>query len=410
MSDSATPILDLEVPAPTQRVAISATGLLKAVPAAIGVIVLIPAAIYVKFALGFELPQWVSSLVFTAMRTIERMFQGDSPIGILLMWLAIFLTIVIHELGHALTATALSWPLIEIRVVPFSLHKQSKSWKVRIVWTSLPLAMVGANPALVRLHSKVRIFALAGPIANLIAAALMLPLILISTLGSITSAFVELFMCWSLVVGFTNLLPLHVHGLELDGYVAFVVSRRPKLLARRIAAMKMNNHVRSGKPLQQLNQRWVALAEEDQRVSIQNRLGLWLAYSYWADRDQYERAATILEKLLRDSQHSDKTFRSVLFAEAAVISALRRRKAVASEWQKRAVAFQLPDLVLHRCACCVAWANGDMPEAFKRWQLTREAGVKLEDKPIRERFLESWDRWLKQMQESTVVEAIPSPL
>lgn len=51
-----------------------------------------------------------------------------------------------------------------------------------------------------------------------------------------------------------------------------------------------------------------------------------------------------------------------------------------------------------------------MPEAFKRWQLTREAGVKLEDKPIRERFLESWDRWLKQMQESTVVEAIPGPL
>jgi hypothetical protein len=82
MSDSATPILDLEIPPPVQRLSISATGLLKATPAAIAFIALIPAAIYVKFVMGFELPQWISSAFFSALRTIEMMFQGDPPTAI----------------------------------------------------------------------------------------------------------------------------------------------------------------------------------------------------------------------------------------------------------------------------------------------------------------------------------------
>jgi hypothetical protein len=94
---------------------------------------------------------------------------------------------------------------------------------------------------------------------------------------------------------------VNVHGLELDGYVAFVVSRNPKRLAARVSAIKMQQHILCGKPMENMNQRWVAMAEVEQ-ASLQSRGAIWLAYAYWFDREEFERAALVLEKLLRSSR------------------------------------------------------------------------------------------------------------
>jgi hypothetical protein len=104
--------------------------------------------------------------------------------------------------------------------------------------------------------------------------------------------------------------------------------------------------------------------------------------------------------LYAQSHPLDAGAKSVLYAEAAVLAAFRRQPAIAHVWQARALAFSLSDLALHRCACCVAWAKGSMAEARREWDLTREAGEKLEDKVIRGIFMQGWVRWFEEMNES----------
>jgi hypothetical protein len=134
---------------------------------------------------------------------------------------------------------------------------------------------------------------------------------------------------------------------------------------------------------------------------LQNRGGMWLAYSYWLERDHVERAARILEKLLQQSHRTDDRFRAMLFAESAVISAVRGRPSVASTWRERAAAFVLPDLLLHRCDAYVAWANNDISKARLKAELTREAAAKIVNHRVRESFLRGWDRWTAELDKGT---------
>src|SRR5262249_13408506 len=141
--------------------------------------------------------------------------------------------------------------------------------------------------------------------------------------GSLLSAIAAVFAVWSFGVGLFNLLPLQIRQLELDGYLALIVSRNPRQLSMRVAAFKMRTHVLEEKPIDAINRRWVALAEASGRISLQNRTGAWLAYVYWTQRRQFERAAMTMERMLRGSGDADVNFKGLLFAECAVFSALR---------------------------------------------------------------------------------------
>src|SRR5579864_5250764 len=167
MARSETPILDLITAPPAVRAGVSARGLLIALPAAIGVVALIPAAIYLKFVLGLDVPPWLGEAFSPITTAAAAVFQDGPLVGIISIWGVMFLGIVVHEIGHALAAIVLSWPLLEFRAAPFSLKRFSGRWKLRLLWNARPPALVMADPTTVRFHSKVRFYALAGPAINL---------------------------------------------------------------------------------------------------------------------------------------------------------------------------------------------------------------------------------------------------
>jgi len=206
----------------------------------------------------------------------------------------------LHETGHAIAALVLGWPILEFRVLPFSVEKQGDKWAIKVSWKSWPGALVEAKPLpFTRYHFKLRLFALAGPAANLITGAVVV-LLCSGSHSALPSAIALLFVLWSFAIGISNVLPVRLSGLESDGYSAFVVSRRRQLLAGRIATFRLREQMLRNKPLNSMNQRWLALAESPRNISLQNRGGIWLAYFYWIEQEQFDRAASLLEKKLAE--------------------------------------------------------------------------------------------------------------
>lgn len=231
---------------------------------------------------------------------------------------------------------------------------------------------------------------------NLIAG--ILALLIPVPAGSTLSACAAVFLTWSVATGLSNLLPLHVRDLELDGYVALIVSRSPRRLAERLAAMKMRAHVFNGKPLAEMNQRWVALAESA-RVSFQNRAGVWLAYVYWMQQKQYDRAALMLERMLQKSGGVDEQFKALLFAECSVLGSLLGKKHVARIWKDRSDKFFLPEYLRRRCNTFVAWVEGDVETAYREAVLTKEALLRLDENSQRKSLAE-WDPLLEALEKA----------
>jgi hypothetical protein len=380
---SATPILDLETQPPASQNAVSSKGLLKAVPAALGITALIPAGIILFFdVLKITIPDWLADGFMPVEHALDTVFQYGVFVALPLVLFAMFLVTVVHEAGHAAIAQFYKWPILEFRVLPFSLQKQSNGWRLRVSWRLSPGGLVVANPLTsAQFHSRIRIYALGGPMMNLIAAIFIL-VTPIST-GSMLAALSVVFVTWSFIMSFVNLLPLHVRDLELDGYVALIVSRNPRRLSQRLAGLKMRAHLLRGKPLNEMNRRWVALAESG-RVSLQNRMGGWLAYSYWLRQAQLDRAALMLERMLQKSDDFDEGFRALLFAECAQLGARRGQKLVAQTWRNRASEFFLPEWVRCRCNTFVAWVEGDFESAYREAVLTRDAILKLDENAQRD--------------------------
>lgn len=295
MIRSATPIINLEIEPPIPQTGVSLKGLLKAVPVAIGIVLVIPTAIFLQFILKISLPNWWIVDFSRISQAADATFRRGPFLGIAFIWLASFLVILVHEAGHALVVTVAGWKIVEFRAAPFSLRKEDSKWKVHFGWNFWPPGLVLPDSTSVRFHSKLRLIALAGPFANLATGVLATKVS--SVRGeSILSTLLIIFGTWSIATGLLNLLPIRIRNLELDGYIALVVCGERRRLSARLAAVKMRQYVLSNKPLELMNQRWVALAEGIEKASLQNIGGMWLAYSYWVERKKFDNAAPILEK------------------------------------------------------------------------------------------------------------------
>ncbi|HEY2915404.1 MAG TPA: M50 family metallopeptidase [Candidatus Angelobacter sp.] len=396
MTHSATPLLDLEAPVPVPNVALTLKGLFKAVPAAIGLIALIPLTIYLSFVVGVHIPQWLEELLAPFLQAINDLFGRGILFAIPTLIAIMFLVTLLHEAGHAIAAVILGWPILEFRVLPFSFKKESH-WGLDLSWRFSPGGLVVAEPMpFIRFHDKVKFFALAGPAASFITCAVAL-FLLFELPGGLPVTVTLLFGLWSLFICIVNVWPVHVRGHELDGYSAFVVARRPHLLAARIASVRLRNQILNGKPLTSANRRWVALAENPGSVTRQSRGGLWLAYVYWLQHGQLDRAADLLEKMLRACNNDDLNFRAVIFAECAVFASLRKNRSAALAWKARTENLYVPEHLRRRLNAFVAWSEGNVSEALREAHLAKNAVQNLDEKS-RISHISSWNVWIEELK------------
>jgi len=179
---------------------------------------------------------WLTEYLFPISRTLGPFLRLPPLEAIAALYLGIWSVTLIHEGGHTVAAILLRWRILEVRVFPFSLKNPDGKWKVEFCRRLFPAGFVLADPKPVRFHSRLRFFAIGGPAANLVT----FLVIFITPLptDSFSSAFLAVIFSWSLIAGLLNLLPIHVRNVELDGYMAFVVSWIPARLAVRLATLR----------------------------------------------------------------------------------------------------------------------------------------------------------------------------
>jgi len=142
MKRSATPILDLQRSVPLPQDGITPGGLLKAVPAALGLIALFALVMVLLFTHQTHIPSWLATLGVSIGGIMETIFSNGVVVAVVVPLGVPFLATLIHEVGHATAALALRWPVKEFRIVPFSLAKAKDGWKLNVSWNLKPQALV----------------------------------------------------------------------------------------------------------------------------------------------------------------------------------------------------------------------------------------------------------------------------
>jgi len=399
MARSSTPILDLQTAPPGPKKSLSWTGLLRATPWAIAVVLLVFSIEAAFLFASHGIPAWLQQVTNPVSDAIDLSFRNGPLLAIVVIFIVQALTTLIHEAGHAIAAKLVGWPILEFRVMPISFVRQDGRWKARWSYKDFPPGLVRAEPVdCCQFHSKLRLFALGGPSANLVTAGLA---VICENAIPRQSAFLILFILFSLLQGLTNLLPMHSRNFELDGYAAFRLTRNPDLLAARIAAIKMRKHLQSGRPLATMNRRWVALSTTKQKLSLQDKDGALVTYGYWVHRRKFDSAAMILERLLQISGDAHTDFRAFLCVQSSIFCSLRKQHTIAQVWRQRASEFpNLPDFQLLRCDAHLAAAADDIESAHRFALLTKQALLKKSDNRLRETYLKHLEPWIEELAAS----------
>jgi hypothetical protein len=398
MAHSETPILDLQMapPNPKNLPRVSWKGMLRAVPWAIAVIVLFFSILAALFRTNITPPAWLQHLAAPVIDAIDVVFRNGPLVAILVLLVIELLTILIHEAGHAIVAKLLGWPILEFRVMPVSLLRHEGRWKVRLSYKEFPPGLVRAEPPnCSQFHFKFRRLALGGPAANLMSATLAM--ICKNAIPALAAYFV-VFIAISLLHGLLNLLPLRIRNLECDGYGAFRLTRRPDLLAARIATLKMRRHLDGGRPVSSMNQRWVALITSKQKLSLQDTSGALLTYAYWVHRRQFDSAAMVLERLLQISGHAHADFKAFLYVECSTLCSLLKQHKTAQVWRQRASEFpNLADFQLLLCDAHIASAANDMESAHRFALRAKQALLNKKDNRLSEKYLKALEPWIEEL-------------
>ena len=162
---------------------------------------------------------------------IYNHFGGDPwrlPLLGLLYGAVIFLTVLVHEAGHALAASIFGWRIALFAVFPLAYRPKSRKLQF---WT-LPSGDLGGAVALerggARIRSELFWFAAAGPIANFVfSGAAYAVLYMGSSLENLAGSVAVT----SFFVGLGNLLPWRSrNGAKSDGAVILAKLSRKQLL------------------------------------------------------------------------------------------------------------------------------------------------------------------------------------
>jgi hypothetical protein len=319
VSGSPTPILDRLEPLPPlkgARIMHIGTG-----PLVTGVATgIVLAFVDVRSYLGF-----LRGYVAMAMRAVEDV--GLIRFSILLA-VAMFVTVAIHEAGHAVGGALAGFHVHSIRVWRFQL--EFKPLKLSIFRG--PMGGAGGwavcTPATTdRLAAAAMLMLFAGPAANLLSG------FLIYLLPGDRGLFATVLMIWSFVIGGVNLLPLRTGPLFSDGHRLLMLLFDRRRGERWLALLELSKELLDGVSPESFSDEFIGVATAVTDDSSDTVSAYVIAYTAAFRRRRYDEAALALETCLRYSSRTSKPYRHALMADAAVFQGrARRNDAAARAW------------------------------------------------------------------------------
>jgi hypothetical protein len=333
----------------------------------------------------------------------------------------LFLTLVVHEVGHLLAGWFVGFRFSLISIGPVSMRLEYGKLRVQLRRGIPAGGYAGMHLDQVRrLRSRLLIFSGAGPVANLLAAAGMAVFLrysLSQSPGGWLYAPANIFLWISVVIGLVNLVPFKRGMLYTDGArIAMLLLSRARS-RRWICIAAVGNQNQKGVRSREYKRTWLRAATSLHDGSVDDFAGNWLAYASANDRKDAPLAALHLERCLELVNLLGPSIQDLVALEAAVFTAwFRNNAAVAQTWLGQVQKLKaLPQLLQIRAGVALPCAMLEYNQALTCWQQGLAFINALPITPLQARLRDGWLEWqgeiLERQQTPVAIARVdPTPL
>lgn len=241
----------------------------------------------------------------------------------LIMYIAIFLNIVIHEAGHLVFGLATGYKFCSFRIGSLMWMKENE--KIRL--KRLSLAGTGGQclmspPKYGDGKFPVVLYNLGGSLFNVFAGIICLVLYLPGKGENLFSAAMFLFAVVGFVLALMNGIPLRMGMVDNDGYNALSLGKNPEALRSFWIQMKMSEQFAKGIRIKDLPMEWFVYPSKEGR---QNNLVAALAVfacNRLMDEQRFEQAYKQMTELLEEDNAVTGLHRSLLICDCIYCEAV----------------------------------------------------------------------------------------
>ncbi len=261
----------------------------------------------------------------------------------ILLAVAMFVTIAIHEAGHAVGGALVGFKVHSIRIWRLQLeftHHHARSAaadtsagrRLKLSFFRGPMGGAGGwaicTPVTTdRLAARAGLMLFAGPAANLLSG------LLIYVLPGRVGLFLSILMIWSFVLGAINLLPLRTGPFFSDGHRILMLLFDRRRGERWLALLELSRELLDDVPPEKFSDEFITVATAVKDDSSDTVSAHVMAYAAAFRRCRYDEAALALEACLRYSSRTSKPYQHALMADAAAFQGRgRKNEALARAW------------------------------------------------------------------------------
>lgn len=216
------------------------------------------------------------------------------------IYLAIFLQIMIHEIGHLLFGLLTGYRFSSFRVGSFMWIKEGSTIKFR----RFSLAGTGGQCLLIPPEMKDNrypyvLYNLGGSIVNILSAFLFVGLALICRNVSIVSTLLMMLAVIGIAFALLNGIPMRLGTVNNDGYNVISLRKNRAALRSFWIQMKANEQITAGARLKDMPDEWFEIPSDDaMKNSMTVVMGVF-ACNRLMDQMKFEEADQMMKKLLQ---------------------------------------------------------------------------------------------------------------
>lgn len=201
---------------------------------------------------------------------------------LVLLYLAWFIHIVIHESGHLIGGLLSGYTFSSFRIGSFMLLKENGklvSKRLKIAGTGGQCLM--APPEMVDGKFPVVLYNMGGSVMNLLVSLLFVPVLIAAPKGGFLALFSFLMIGMGIISGLGNGIPMHTKTVDNDGYNAISLGKSKDAMRAFWLQMKMNEQLSKGLRLKDMPDEWFQMPSDEAMknnlvaaigVSVCNRL------------------------------------------------------------------------------------------------------------------------------------------
>ena len=324
------------------------------------------------YAIGFG---WIGLCGFGSLRFLNAHNLPVWPIRhlVIVIPLAVFLDIAIHELGHLAAGWMVGFRFSRICVGPLLLCRMNDGWGVSLhpalTWDGGFTAALPSHARRVRF--SLLLFVAGGPVASLVLA-LGCAMAFVSSPGSPWAAWampIGLLGAWAAFTFAANSAPLRLNGAASDGAWLVELAQGAPAGKRHCALYAMAASEHSPVRPADWHRHWVDQALAPSGSSVDRVAALVMAYTHHLDRNELKPASAHLREaviLQRDLPPSPISRR--LWLERTYFAAYHERDALQSReaWSRSREGLPVEMSVLLRAECALLAVEGDTRCAAER--------------------------------------------